>query len=112
MVVVYGVLLIIKNLNQLLKIDKYSTLIGVIGFIAMIAYGFSVAPISYIYVIAILPERGFAIVMIFHWIGIFFINFPFSACLIGDLSIDYETLSIIYTIIYLLFAVAVLLALL
>jgi hypothetical protein len=75
----------------------------------MVAYGFSVSPISYIYVIGLLPERGFAVIMIFHWIGIFFMNFPFVAYFSENLHISYEILSTTYTVIYLVFAFAVLL---
>ena len=107
MIIGYIVLLIARIINNSAPYDFYPNILTVIGFVVLIPYGISVAPISYIYAIEVLPERGLAVLMIFHWIGIYFMNFPFVAYFSGDSIFNYEVLAILYTFIYLAFAIAV-----
>lgn len=58
--------------------DSYYILLALLKMTLSLVYGATMGPIFFAYVISILPERGFTLVMMFHWISIFIGNSPFK----------------------------------
>lgn len=77
LVMIYGALLILNHTVKIIEDNYYNTLVMPVLGLEAIVFGASIFPSSVILTCKMLPERGYTLIMIFHWISLYSLNIPY-----------------------------------